>query len=88
MNAPLRFNDALLIAGHAFHPFKCVAWAPQDGNGELSLTVLDRLSTRIGRKQIPSSAYSDAAQLARVLEQARAEISDEGYRLEPWTMPA
>jgi hypothetical protein len=88
MNAPLRFNDALLIAGHAFEPFRCVAWAPQDGNGELSLTVVDRTSTRISRKQIPSSAYCDPKQLAQLLEQARAEISDEGYRLEPWTMPA
>lgn len=88
MNAPLRFNDALLIAGRAFEPFQCVAWAPQDGNGELSLTVIDRTSTRIGRKQIPSSAYSDPKQLAQFLEQARAEISGEGYSLEPWTMPA
>ncbi len=88
MNAPLRFNDALLIAGHAFEPFQCVAWAPQDGNGELSLTVVDRTSTRIGRKQIPSSAYCDPKQLAQFLEQARAEISGEGYSLEPWTMPA
>lgn len=88
MNAPLRFNDALLIAGHAFEPFQCVAWAPQDGNGELSLTVIDRTSNRIGRKQIPSSTYSDKRQLASALEQARAEISNEGYDLEPWTMPA
>jgi hypothetical protein len=88
MNAPLRFNDALLIAGHAFRPFQCVAWAPQDGDGELSLTVVDRTSARIGRKQIPSSAYRDPQQLAVFLEQARAEISDEGYSLEPWTMPA
>ncbi|KPW93613.1 Uncharacterized protein ALO75_01566 [Pseudomonas syringae pv. coryli] len=87
MNAPLRFNDALLIAGHAFEPFQCVAWAPQDGNGELSLTVIDRTSNRIGRKQIPSSTYSDKRQLASALEQARAEISNEGYDLEPWTMP-
>ncbi|KPY02287.1 Uncharacterized protein ALO57_00624 [Pseudomonas coronafaciens pv. oryzae] len=88
MNAPLRFNDALLIAGHAFEPFQCVAWAPQDGNGELSLTVIDRTSNRIGRKQIPSSTYSDKRQLASALEQARAEISSEGYDLKPWTMPA
>ena len=88
MNAPLRFNDALLIAGHAFEPFQCVAWAPQDGNGELSLTVIDRTSTRIGRRQISRSTYSDSAQLASALEQARAELSNEGHRLEPWTMPA
>jgi hypothetical protein len=88
MNAPLRFNDALLIAGHAFEPFKCVAWAPLDGNGELSLTVVDRTSARIGRKQISSSTYSDPKRLAQFLEQARAEISGEGYRLAPWTMPA
>ena len=66
---------ALLIAGHAFEPFQCVAWAPQDGNGELSLTVVDRASTRIGRKQIPSSACSDSAQLESLLQEARAELS-------------
>jgi hypothetical protein len=87
MNAPLRINEALLIAGHAFEPFQCVAWAPQDGNGELSLTVIDRTNTRIGRKQIPSSTYTDPAQLENVLEQARAELSQEGYKLESWTMP-
>jgi hypothetical protein len=64
-----------------------VAWAPQDGNGELSLTVIDRTSTRIGRKQIPSSAYSDPAQLELLLEQARAELSEEGYTLQSWSMP-
>jgi hypothetical protein len=87
MNAPLRINEALLIAGHAFEPFQCVAWAPQDGNGELSLTVIDRTNTRIGRKQIPSSAYSDPVQLENLLEQARAELSQEGYTLQSWSMP-
>ncbi|WP_347905938.1 hypothetical protein [Pseudomonas purpurea] len=87
MNAPLRINEALLIANHAFQPFQCVAWAPQDGTGELSLTVIDRTSTRIGRKQIPSSAYTDPTQLANVLQQARAELCEEGYELQSWTMP-
>ena len=88
MNAPLRFNEALLIAGHAFEPFQCVAWAAQDGHGELSLTVIDRTSTRIGRKQIPRSACADVAQLESLLAQARAELSSEGYALQPWVMPA
>lgn len=87
MNAPLRINEALLIADRAFQPFQCVAWAPQDGNGELSLTVIDRTNTRIGRTQIPSSAYTDPAQLERVLEEARSELSQEGYTLQSWTMP-
>ena len=87
MNAPLRFNEALLIAGHAFQPFQCVAWAAQDGHGELSLTVIDRTNSHIGRKQIPSSAYSDPAQLEQLLQQARAELSEEGYQLQSWTMP-
>jgi hypothetical protein len=87
MNAPLRVNEALLIAGHAFEPFQCVAWAPQDGNGELSLTVIDRTSTRIGRKQVPSSTYTDPSQLADLIEQVRAELSQEGYALQPWSMP-
>ncbi|MHC8411097.1 hypothetical protein ACYZTR_13405 [Pseudomonas sp. Hz4] len=88
MNAPLRINEALLIADRAFQPFQCVAWAPQDGNGELSLTVIDRTNTRsIGRKQIPSSAYTDPAQLESVLEQVRAELSQEGYKLQSWSMP-
>ena len=88
MNAPLRFNEALLIAGHAFEPFQCVAWAAQDGHGELSLTVIDRTNTRIGHKQIPRSACADAAQLESLLAQARAEISSEGHTLQPWVMPA
>ena len=87
MNAPLRINEALLIADRAFQPFQCVAWAPQDGNGELSLTVIDRTNTRIGRTQIPSSAYSDPAQLEFLLEKARAELSQEGHKLQSWSMP-
>lgn len=87
MNAPLRINEALLIADRAFKPFQCVAWAPQDGTGELSLTVIDRTSTRIGHKQIPSSAYTDPAKLEDLLKQARAELSEEGYQLQSWTMP-
>ena len=87
MTAPLRFNEALLIANHAFKPFQCVAWAPQDGNGEVSLTVIDRTNNHIGRKQISSSDYSDPAQLELVLQQARAQLSEEGYELQSWSMP-
>ncbi|MFC6338173.1 hypothetical protein GIR22_20835 [Pseudomonas sp. CCM 7891] len=86
MNAPLRINEALLIADRAFKPFQCVAWA-QDGNGELSLTVIDRTNTRIGRKQISSTTYSDPAQLEDLLNQARSELSSEGYALQSWAMP-
>ncbi|QJI29313.1 hypothetical protein HKK55_11485 [Pseudomonas sp. ADAK18] len=85
MNAPLRINEALLIADRAFKPFQCVAWA--DGNGELSLTVIDRTNTRIGRKQVSSSTYSDPAQLEDLLIQARSELSKEGYTLQSWDMP-
>ncbi|MDZ5435952.1 hypothetical protein T3H00_25225 [Pseudomonas fluorescens] len=87
MNAPLRINEALLIADRAFQPFQCVAWAPQDGNGELCLTVIDRTNNSIGRKQIPSSAYTDPEQLQRLLEQTREELSQEGYKLQSWSMP-
>ncbi|MGF6221725.1 hypothetical protein [Pseudomonas frederiksbergensis] len=86
MNAPLRINEALLIADRAFQPFQCVAWALQDGS-ELNLAIIDRTNTRISRKQIPSSAYSDPAQLEHVLEEARAELSQEGYTLQSWSMP-
>ena len=87
MTAPLRINEALLIANHAFKPFQCVAWAPQDGNGEVSLTVIDHTNNHIGRKQISSSDYSDPAQLELVLQQARAQLSEEGYELQSWSMP-
>ena len=87
MTAPLRINEALLIADRAFKPFQCVAWAPQDGNGELCLSVIDRTNNRIGRAQIPSSAYTDPAQLEHVLEAARKELSEEGYTLQSWSMP-
>ncbi|NMX60461.1 hypothetical protein HBO12_02510 [Pseudomonas sp. WS 5059] len=87
MNAPLRFNEALLIAGHAFEPFQCVAWALQDGTGALSLAVIDRTETRIGRTLISSSTYSDPEQLEALLLQARAELNGEGYQLQSWAMP-
>ncbi|QLC72428.1 hypothetical protein LPB260_16770 [Pseudomonas sp. LPB0260] len=88
MDAPLRFNEALLIADRAFKPFQCVAWSPQDGTGELSLTVIDRTSTRLlGRTQLPSSIYSDPDKLAKVLEQSRQELSKQGFNLAPWSMP-
>jgi hypothetical protein len=88
MNAPLRFNEALLIADRAFKPFQCVAWSPQDGTGELSLTVIDRTSTRLlGRTQLPSSIYSDPDKLAKVLEKSRQELSQQGFDLAPWSMP-
>ncbi|MHC8394751.1 hypothetical protein ACYZT8_14020 [Pseudomonas sp. LB3P93] len=87
MTAPLRINEALLIADRAFQPFQCVAWAPQDGNGELSLTVIDRTNTPLGRTKIPCSAYTDPAQLQHFLEEARAELSQDGYTLQSWSMP-
>lgn len=64
MSNTLRFNDALLIADRAFRPFQCVAWAPQPGSGELSISVIDRSSTRLlGRTKLSASTYSDADQL-------------------------
>ncbi|PQZ84391.1 MULTISPECIES: hypothetical protein [Pseudomonas] len=85
MNAPLRINEALLIADRAFQPFQCVAW--HDGNGALSLSVIDRTNTRIGSKQLSSSAYTDPAQLEDLLLQARAELGQGGYQLQSWAMP-
>ena len=87
MNAPLRVNEALLIAGHAFKPFECVAWAPQEGNGELSLTLIDRTSTQVERQQVDRSIYSDPRQLERLINTVRANLSQQGYDLQPWKMP-
>ena len=88
MNTPLRFNEALIIAGRAFKPFQCVAWSLQDGTGELSISVIDRTSTRLlDRSKIPSSTYSDPEQLADILKQSREELSRKGYDLDPWSMP-
>ncbi len=88
MNAMLRVNEALLIADRAFQPFQCVAWAPQDGSGVLSLSVIDRTSSRLlGRTALPGSSYLDPQQLAGILQQSREELSRQGYRLEPWQMP-
>jgi hypothetical protein len=89
MQNTLRFNDVLLIAGRAFQPFQCVAWAPQAGSGELSLSVIDRTSTNLlGRTLLAANTYSDPALLASVLQQSRDQLSQQGYTLEPWCMPA
>lgn len=89
MNATLRFNEALLITGRAFQPYQCVAWSELGSNGGLSLSVVDRTGTRLlGRARIPSSAYSDPEQLAGLLQQAREELSHNGYNLQDWSMPS
>lgn len=89
MNTPLRFNDALLIADRAFLPFQCVAWSPQDGSGVVSISVIDRTSTRLlGRTQLSSATYSDPQQLAEALNRSREELRNKGFNLAPWSMPA
>jgi hypothetical protein len=62
-----------------------VAW--HDGNGALSLSVIDRTNNRIGSKQLSSNTYSDPAQLEDLLLQARAELDKDGYQLQSWAMP-
>lgn len=86
MNATLRVNEALLIANHAFQPFQCVAWAP-DTNGELSLSVVDRTSNRIGHARIPNSTYTNRREWMTLIEEVRAELSHSGHALQPWQMP-
>lgn len=88
MNSPLRFNDALLIADRAFRPFQCVAWSPQDGTGVVSISVIDRTSTRLlGRTQLSSATYTDPQQLASALLRSREELRSQGFDLAPWSMP-
>lgn len=88
MDATLRVNEALLIAGHAFEPFQCVAWTQQDGDGALSITVIDHTSHNLCRAQLPASAYSNPARLASALEAVRAGLSSHGHALQPWSMPS
>ncbi|MCH2341881.1 hypothetical protein ACGFZ7_09820 [Pseudomonas sp. NPDC047963] len=88
MNSPLRFNDALLITDRAFKPFQCVAWTQLEGNGELSITVLDGSESRtVGHCKLASHVYSDPIKLGQSLEQARADLSRQGVQLAPWHMP-
>ncbi len=89
MNNELRINEALLIAGNAFQPFQCVAWAAQDGYGELSLSVIDRTFGRVlGRTRLASQNYRNPQSLAKALQQSRQDLAEQGYHLEPWSMPA
>lgn len=87
MNSQLSFNEVLLIAGHAFEPYQCVAWTPADGTGSLSLTVIDRTTRPLGRTQLSCNSYSDPVQLASILEKSRDELRQQGYDLKPWAMP-
>ena len=88
MNSPLRFNDALLITDRAFKPFQCVAWTLLEGNGDLSITVVDSSESRpVGHCKLSSSVYTDPVQLGETLEQARADLSRQGAHLAPWHMP-
>lgn len=88
MSASLRFNDALLIADRAFRPLQCIAWAPQDGNGELNISLVDRSRSLLGRTRLPSSTYSDPLRLEEELQRSRQDLIERGVVLEPWRMPA
>ncbi|MGA6097239.1 hypothetical protein ACPESN_05115 [Stutzerimonas marianensis] len=89
MTSPLRFNDALLITDRAFKPFQCVAWTLMEGNGELSITVVDGSESRpVGHCKLPSSVYSDPVKLGQKLEQTRADLTRQGIHFAPWHMPA
>ncbi|WP_028237984.1 hypothetical protein [Stutzerimonas azotifigens] len=88
MNAPLRFNEALLITDQAFQPFQCVAWTLPEGNGEVSITVIDRTHSRtLARRSLSRGTYTDPVKLGETLAETREELSREGVSLQPWHMP-
>ncbi len=88
MNAPLRINDALLITDRAFKPFQCVAWTLPEGNGEVSITVVDSALARpLGRCKMSSSVYTDPVKLGEALEQSREQMTRDGIHFSPWHMP-
>ncbi|EIK53767.1 hypothetical protein YO5_15690 [Stutzerimonas stutzeri TS44] len=88
MNAPLRINDALLITDRAFKPFQCVAWTLPEGNGEVSITVVDSALARpLGRCKMSSNVYSDPVKLGEALEQSREQMTRDGIHFSPWHMP-
>ncbi len=87
MNTPLRVNEALLITGRAFQPLQCIAWAAQDGHGELSITVVDRTQRPLERTRLSHSTYRDPQQLAAVLHRSRDQLQQQGVDLAPWNMP-
>ncbi len=88
MNAPLRINDALLITDRAFKPFQCVAWTLPEGNGEVSITVVDSALARpLGRCKMSSSVYTDPVKLGEALERSREQMTRDGIHFSPWHMP-
>lgn len=89
MNAPLRVNEALLIADQAFRPFQCVAWTLPEGNGEVSITVIDRPHSRtLARRRLERGVVTDPVKLGETLQRTRQELSQDGVQLDPWRMPS
>lgn len=89
MNTALRMNEALLIADRAFQPFHCVAWTSPNGSGDLSISVIDPSSSRLlGRIALQGCNKMDVSQLSATLQESREALIEQGYRLEPWQMPA
>ncbi|EXF47310.1 hypothetical protein BAY1663_00328 [Pseudomonas sp. BAY1663] len=87
MHTPLRINEALLITDRAFKPFQCVAWTLPEGNGDVSITVVDRSERLLGRCKMSSSVFTDPIKLGETLEQTREQMSRDGAHLSPWHMP-
>ncbi|MGE4404581.1 hypothetical protein [Pseudomonas sp.] len=87
MHTPLRINEALLITDRAFKPFQCVAWTLPEGNGDVSITVVDRSERLLGRCKMSSSVFTDPIKLGETLEQTREQMSRDGAHFSPWHMP-
>lgn len=85
MNAPLRFNEALIIAGYAFKPYQFVTCADQHDGG-FTLSIVDDDGIRLHGVRVPGAVFSDPTQLKDILESARQSLRHSGHELQDWDM--
>jgi len=83
----LRLDEATSISELAFLPYRGVVSAHAD-DASFALSVLDEDGKQLlSLPHIARTQYSDPIHLAGLLEEARLEMSKDGYALLPWSMP-
>lgn len=80
-------DEAMSIASQAFLPYRCVT-LPHAEDASFAMRIHDDADREIlSVPHVARSQYSDPVRLAGMLEQARLDLSKDGYSLLPWSMP-
>jgi len=83
----ISLDEAISISELAFLPFRGEAIVHSE-DASFALNVRDEIGVEVlSLPHIARTQYADPIHLAGLLEQARLDLSKDGFSLLPWSMP-